>query len=192
MKRTTALPTSSYVILGLIAIRGPLTPYELKKRVDESIGYFWDFPRAQLYVDPERLVRRGLLREEREAEGRRRRTYHLTDQGREVLADWMRDSTPVPVELRDLGLLKLYFGSLTDEQTLRTMAKKQAAMHRQRLRDYEAIVRNISGLPDTAFSLATLQMGLRYEEACVSFWEGIAKRPPSTVSSEEDSGAPTS
>src|SRR5215469_1474136 len=121
MKRTTALPTSSYVILGLIAICGPLTPYELKKRVDASIGYFWDFPRAQLYVDPERLVRRGLLREEREAAGRRRRTYHLTEQGREVLDDWMGDRTPAPVEFRDLGLLKLYFGSLTDEQTLHTM-----------------------------------------------------------------------
>jgi PadR family transcriptional regulator, regulatory protein AphA len=182
MKRTITLPTSSYVILGLIAICGPLTPYELKKRVDESIGYFWDFPRAQLYVDPERLVRRGLLGEERESAGRHRRTYHLTEQGREVLADWMREKTPAPVELRDLGLLKLYFGSLTDAQTLRTMAKNQATMHRQRLQEYEAIVQGIARLPDTAFALATLQMGLRYEEASISFWEDISKRPPGTTS----------
>lgn len=192
MKSTTALPTSSYVILGLIAICGPLTPYELKKRVDESIGYFWDFPRAQLYVDPERLVRRGFLREERETAGRRRRTYHLTEPGREVLAAWMREKTPAPVELRDLGLLKLYFGSLTDAQTLSTMAKKQATMHRQRLQEYEAIVRGISRLPDTAFALATLQMGLLYEETSIAFWEDIAKRPPGTASSEDDTGAPRS
>jgi hypothetical protein len=66
------------------------------------------------------------------------------------------------------------------------MAKKQAAMHRQRLQEYEAIVRGISKLPDTAFALATLQMGLRYEEASIAFWEDIAKRSPSTISSEED------
>jgi hypothetical protein len=40
-----------------------------------------------------------------------------------------------------------------------------------------------------AFALATLQMGLRYEEASISFWEDIAKRPPSAVSSEDDTGA---
>ena len=186
MKKATTLPTSSYVILGLIALYGPQTPYELKKLVDEAIGYFWDFPRAQLYLDPERLVGLGFLREEREAEGRRRRFYHITEKGREVVEAWMREKTPVPVELRDMGLLKLYFGDLTNAQTLSAMAKEQATMHRQRLQEYEAIVRTITPLSNATFALATLRMGMRYEETTIAFWEDIAQRPPGRVSEGDE------
>jgi PadR family transcriptional regulator, regulatory protein AphA len=185
MKETTTLSTSSYVILGLIETCGPLTPYELKKRVDESIGYFWDFPRAQLYVDPERLVHLGYLQEEREAEGRRRRTFHITNQGREVIIAWMRDTTPIPVELRDTGLLKLYFGALADIQNIQAIATEQVNMHLQRLHEYEELVQRITPLADTAFMLATLRMGLRYEEMSIAFWEDIAQRPP-RIDSEKD------
>lgn len=190
MKKTATLPTSSYVILGLIALCGPQTPYELKKLVDESIGYFWDFPRAQLYLDPERLVGLGLLREEREAEGRRRRFYHLTEKGRELVGQWVRDKTPVPVELHDMGLLKLYFGALTDAQTLSEMAKEQAAMHDQRLYEYQALVRSITPVADATFALATLRMGMRYEEAMIAFWQDIAQRPPGRASEGDEAFRP--
>ena len=81
MKNAT-LPPSSYVVLGLLAVYGPMTPYDLKKSIYGSVGYFWSFPRAQLYVEPERLKELGLLTEEREPEGRRRRTYSITEEGR--------------------------------------------------------------------------------------------------------------
>ena len=189
MKKARTLPTSSYVILGLIALYGPQTPYELKKLVDEAIGYFWDFPRAQLYLDPERLVGLGFLREEREAEGRRRRFYHITEQGREVVEAWTREKTPVPVELRDTGLLKLYFGDLSDAQALSAMATEQVTMHRQRLQEYEAIVRNLTPLSNATFALATLRMGMRYEETTIAFWEDIAQRPPGRVSEGGEAAA---
>src|SRR5579884_1556839 len=108
--KNASLSPSAYVVLGLLATYGPMTPYELKKMVDESIGYFWSFPRAQLYVEPERLKALGLLDEEREAEGRRRRTYRITETGREALHSWLTSDIGAPVELRDPGLLKLFFG----------------------------------------------------------------------------------
>ena len=67
------LSPTSYVVLGMIALRGPSTSYDLKRAVGRSIGYFWHFPHAQLYSEPERLVELGLLDAETEAEGRRRR-----------------------------------------------------------------------------------------------------------------------
>src|SRR4029079_5842767 len=36
-----ALTPTSYVVLGLVGARGPLTPYEMKQFVARSIGYFW-------------------------------------------------------------------------------------------------------------------------------------------------------
>jgi PadR family transcriptional regulator AphA len=173
-----ALPISSYVILGLLEMIGPLTPYEMKKEVDGSIGYFWDFPRAQLYVDPERLAKQGLLAEEREAEGRRRRTYHITDAGRAVLRRWLRESPQREVELRDTGLLKLFFGFELDQRDIIALAQREAAMHRDRQRTYQQIASELTDHPEAAFALATLRLGLLYEAANIQFWDDIAAHPP--------------
>lgn len=61
------LSMSAYTVLGLIARHGPMTPYELKARVEQSVAYFWPIPHAQLYRDPPRLAEMGLLTEEAEA-----------------------------------------------------------------------------------------------------------------------------
>lgn len=172
------LPISSYVILGLVATCGPQTPYEMKKQADQSVGYFWDFPRAQLYVDPERLARLGLLTEQREVAGRRRRTYSITEQGAETLRRWLLEPTVREVELRDIGLLKLYFGALLERDDIVALAQREADLHRRRLCAYEAIEAELKGDPALAFGLATVHMGLRYERLSIAYWEDIAAHPP--------------
>jgi PadR family transcriptional regulator, regulatory protein AphA len=176
------LPESAYVVLGLLEMLGPSTPYDLKKMVDQSIGYFWDFPRAQLYVEPERLARLGLVREEREQEGRRRRVYHLTDAGRATQGRWLRESPPEEVQLRDAGLLKLFFGFMLSGEEVSAMARREADLHRRRLADYERIAAELRVSPKDAFALATLRMGLEYERLSIAYWEGIAAHPPTTRS----------
>lgn len=178
MSTVNALSVSSYVILGLLEQCGAATPYELKKLVDGSIGYFWDFPRAQLYVDPERLRELGLVTEEREAAGRRRKRYHITPAGHEQLRQWLVDFTPEPVEMRDAGLLKLFFGHLLDREQVIAMARAQAATHRRRLAEYERIAATFPDAPGKFFNLATLRMGLEYERLSISYWDDIAAQPP--------------
>ena len=179
------LPISSYVILGLLATCGPQTPYEMKKLADSSVGYFWDFPRAQLYIDPQRLARLGLLAEQREAEGRRRRTYSITAPGAETLRRWLLEPTVREVELRDIGLLKLYFGALLDQDDIVALAQREAELHRRRLRAYEGIETELKGDPTLAFGLATVHMGLRYERLSVAYWDEIAAHPPTVTPAEE-------
>ena len=55
------LTPTSYLVLGLIALLGRATSYDLKAMVGRSIGYFWTFPHSQLYAEPDRLVGMGLL-----------------------------------------------------------------------------------------------------------------------------------
>jgi PadR family transcriptional regulator AphA len=172
------LPTSSYVILGLLATCGPRTSYELKKLVDESVGYFWSFPRAQMYLDPERLAERGLLTAKQEATGRRRRIYHLTDEGLAVLRRWVARPETEQVELRDTGLLKLFFGRLMTAENIRALARSQQAMHQQRLDTYHRIVNELAKDPSAAFGLATIRMGIEYEAMAIRYWEGIEREPP--------------
>jgi hypothetical protein len=50
------LTPTSYVVLGMTALRGPTTSYDLKRAIGRSIGYFWRFPHAQIYDEPARLA----------------------------------------------------------------------------------------------------------------------------------------
>ena len=163
----------SYLVLGLVAREGSATPYDLKRLVARSIGYFWAFPHSQLYAEPERLTRAGLLREEREETGRRRRTYSVTAAGEEALAEWLRRPVSDPPQLRDLGLLKLFFGELLEPDDVRELARAQEASHRERLDHYREVESRLAGRDDAVFPLATLRMGILCEEAFVEFWSGL-------------------
>jgi DNA-binding PadR family transcriptional regulator len=173
-----ALTTVSYVVLGLVARAGTATSYDLKTYAGRAIAYFWPFPHSQLYAEPARLVGLGLLAEQREGSGRRRRTYSITPAGRDALRDWLGDATPEPPQLRDQGLLKLYFGDLVKRADVVTLARAEEAAHRARLAHYEEIDRHMAARPEAAFVRATLQMGLLCERAFVDFWSAIAEQPP--------------
>ncbi|MER8162802.1 PadR family transcriptional regulator [Streptomyces sp. NPDC094472] len=54
------------------------TSYDLKRAISRSVGYFWNFPHAQLYSEPKRLQETGLLELHQEGTGRRRKTYTIT------------------------------------------------------------------------------------------------------------------
>jgi DNA-binding PadR family transcriptional regulator len=174
----SSLSSSAYVVLGLLAIYGPATPYDLKRWVDESIGYFWSFPRAQLYVEPERLARQGLLTERREGSGRRRRVFSVTHAGRQALQDWIRTSDSAQVELRDPGLLKLFFGGAADPPDVLALARDEHAHHAARLAVYERILPRLESDPHAAFALATIRLGIRHEQVAVDFWREVADDPP--------------
>lgn len=74
------------MILQVIA-RGPSYGYEIGQTVSERSGGYFELKEGSLYPALHRLERQGLLRSSwREAEGRRRKYYELTDAGRAELA----------------------------------------------------------------------------------------------------------
>ena len=175
---TEALTPTSYLVLGCIAWRGPSTPYELKQMVARSVGYFWSFPHSQLYSEPPRLVERGLLSEEREASGRRRRVFSITDEGRAALRGWLGTPTPETSEIRDVALLKLFFGALGEAEDVVALAKSQHEAHERKLAIYQRLDAELPKRPD-GHPQATLRLGLAYERAAVAFWRSVAEEPPS-------------
>jgi DNA-binding PadR family transcriptional regulator len=172
-----SLTPTSYLVLGLVGHLGRCTSYEMKAVVAASIGYFWTFPHSQLYAEPARLVGLGLLDEEQEPSGRRRRTFELTTAGRSALRSWLSEPTDLPTEIRDLALLKLFFGSQADPDEVTRLAVAAAAGHRARLDEYEAIAASVP--PDVdRHQLATLALGIRYERASLAYWQALAEVGP--------------
>jgi len=173
----TDLTSTSYLVLGAVAWRGPSTPYELKQIVAQTVGNFWSFPHSQLYSEPERLAERGLLSEEREEGGRRRRVFSITEAGLEALRGWLATPETEPTEIRDTALLKLFFGGLGDPEGVAALARSQHEAHERKLELYEKLEATAARGRDE-HSLATLKFGLAYERAAVAFWKSIVEDPP--------------
>jgi virulence activator alpha len=101
--------------------------------------------------------------------GRRKRTYSITRAGRKALRDWLATPTHEQTEVRDLGLLKLFFAAFGEREDLIRLARDRYESHRARadgyLRQHERIV-------DVAdeWQLKTLELGLRYERTVEQFW----------------------
>jgi DNA-binding PadR family transcriptional regulator len=172
------LTPTSYLVLGFTARHGPVTSYELKQRVQESLGNFWSFPHSQLYAEPGRLAEAGFLNQKQEAGGRRRRRFTIARKGRAALTAWLRVPAETPTEIRDLGLLKLFFGSLVEPSRVVALARGQRDLHARRLAGYRALWDERAKGEDP-FALATLELGLRFEAMVTDFWSDLVRRPPS-------------
>lgn len=178
---TGPLSSTSYLVLGLLAREGPSTPYDLKRHVAATIGNFWSFPHALLYKEPPRLVELGLLTEEREEEGRRRRLFTITSAGTDALQEWLERPSWEATELRDPGLLQLFFADQGSTETRGDIAREQLPIHRAKLAGYETeerLERDSDGPSSGHLTLEhwrgqTLRMGVLYERAAVDFWEGV-------------------
>lgn len=90
MSRTIReLTTTSYAILGLLAIR-PWSTYELAKQLRRNLHYFWPRAESNLYAEAKRLVAGGWAQAKSRPVGRRRRTeYSITAAGRRELERWL-------------------------------------------------------------------------------------------------------
>lgn len=177
-----SLGPSSFIVLGLLAQWGGGTSYDLKRWADESVGYFWTFPRSQLYAEPQRLVSLGLLSEQQEAGGRRKRIFQITAAGREQLQAWLKSPAGMP-ELRDLGLLKLFFIDDEDLSTLRVLAAEQLALHQARLDEYTQLAAMFAADPKAPSPSRTLRMGFLYEQANIAYWTEILNSAQSPAQS---------
>ena len=178
------LTPTSYLVLGLLEREGPSTPYEMERQVGATLGSFWSFPHTLLYSEPVRLVGLGLVAEEREAHGRRRRVFAIEPAGRAALATWLDQPTSDPAELRDPGLLQLFFSDLAPASSRLHLAEQQLGLHRAKLDAYRADRRLEGQTPKPRRGGRTLEhwrgetlpMGIAHETAAVEFWEGVAGR----------------
>jgi PadR family transcriptional regulator, regulatory protein AphA len=179
---TPALNPISYVVLGIVATRGPSTSYEMKKLVGTSISFFWTFPHAQLYREPQRLAKAGLLDQDQAQAGRRQRVFTITPRGREVLDTWLVSPGSYDVEIRDPALLKLFFGRLAPEHNLVALAHEQIAGHHARKAQYEQLLERYGTHRELTHQLAPLRIGVAYEQAYIDFWTNVAEHPEDPTS----------
>src|SRR6476646_3022364 len=112
------LSATGRVILGLIPF-GRRTGYDIKTFVDRTTRYFWAASYGQIYPELTRLEDQGLVHGQPEPSGRRARTtYELTDAGAAALERWLASDAEPLYELRDEGMLKLFFSDSLPERRI--------------------------------------------------------------------------
>lgn len=131
------LSTTSYAILGLLALR-PWTPYELAQQVTRSLDWCWPVSERSVYDQPDRLVSAGFAAADAEPSGRC--TYSITEAGRGALAEWLQ-TRPAPVRMENEPLLRLLFadqGSVDDlRRSLRSL--QLSVLERSRLGEAQMV-----------------------------------------------------
>jgi PadR family transcriptional regulator, regulatory protein AphA len=167
--RDSGLGPPDYVVLGMVRL-GARSGYEVKRAVELSIRFFWTISQAQIYPSLERLERAGLLTGREEPQGKRpRRVFEITSAGEAALREWLDRQEPMPFELRDVGMLKLFFADAQDGEgalALLAAVKRRSEQRVSTLGEIEsaAVIAEQEG---NAYPLLTLQMGIAFHQAMI-------------------------
>lgn len=98
------------VILGLLS-HEPMTGYEIKKRMDTTLKFFWSASYGSIYPTLNTLEKdKKVTKVEMTENGRDKVIYSITEEGKDTLKEWLAMPV-VKDELRYETLLKLFFGS---------------------------------------------------------------------------------
>jgi len=126
----SSLSATARVILGLLKF-GPRTGYDVKRVTDFSTRFFWRASYGQIYPELRGLEEAGLVRARDEPRGRRpRRVYELTPKGESALSTWLSDERDL-YEVRDEGLLRLFFGELMSKEELLELVRRRRAWYEE-------------------------------------------------------------
>jgi PadR family transcriptional regulator, regulatory protein AphA len=186
--RDQPLTATGRVILGMLGL-GKETGYDIKQLVDRSTRHFWAASYGQIYPELRRLEAAGLVSSQSEPSGARARTvYRLTDAGHAALDRWLASTQEPLYELRDEGMLKLFFSDLAGPDAgspdalriehLRAMRARQE-QKLQQLRAMEPKVRN--GPPGTYL---TLRLGIDMAEWFIEWSEAAERRLAANLEQE--------
>ncbi|MEU4395310.1 PadR family transcriptional regulator [Kribbella sp. NPDC023855] len=153
--------------------------YELARRFDRSIGYFWPATHQQIYRVLRRMDEAGWVTHQEIAQDGRpdKKVYEVSDAGREELTRWLAEPVE-PAILRDGLGVKLRGASLGDTSAVLREVERHRAHHATRLEVYRGIQRRDFPKPDKLngrelHQYLVLRGGIRAEESFVAWCDEV-------------------
>jgi PadR family transcriptional regulator, regulatory protein AphA len=127
----------TYGILGLLALWGPLSGYDLKHLCDHILAPMWGAAQSQIYKELRRMKELGWVEMEREEQESRpdRKVYSITEKGQTALRKWQAQPPDV-FQIRDELLLKVLLGTFASPGDLAQNLRTSIANHEMRLFAY--------------------------------------------------------
>ena len=149
--------------------------YDLARRFDKSIGYFWHATHQQIYRELGRMETAGWIASSIPADAgkTRKREYRVLPDGRAELARWAAEPAP-PMDLRDEFMVKLRADAVLDEVDLHTELYRRIGLHQEKLAHYREIEQRdfLNGKPQSRAARIhhmILKKGILYEEGSIQW-----------------------
>ena len=151
--------------------------YDLARRFDKSIGYFWHATHQQIYRELARMEGAGWIEGfvPPDAGKTRKKHYRVLPAGRAELVRWAAEPTP-PMDLRDSFTVKLRADAALGEVDLSDELRARITHHSERLAHYRAI--EARDFPPGAeptrqrrIHHLILKAGIQYEQGWIAWYD---------------------
>lgn len=161
------MSTPHAILIALL--EKPSSGYDLARRFDRAIGYFWQATHQQIYRELARMVEAGwvAVAEDGAAGAPRKKVYRVLPVGREEVIRWARE-TPLGRDDRNAFLLKLRADAVVGPLGLGDELLRLIEENRTRLALYREIEKRDFGAPSLThgqqLQYAILKAGIRTQE----------------------------
>ncbi len=162
--------TTPYALLGLLSM-GPGTGYDLKRRAESTVGYFWAENYGQIYPGLKQLAADRLVtckaRAPRGPGRPGRQEYAITEKGMTALKAWLA-AAPRLEPFRSEMLLKLFFGYVSGPAVQAGHLREVREQEARHLTAYAAIEKHLPpGVPP--YCRMTLSYGRHRSQAVIAW-----------------------
>lgn len=167
-----------HAILAMIDVEKG-SGYDLAKRFDQSVGFFWPSSFQQVYRDLGKLEEAGLVSAKGvEQDGKpNKKIYDITASGIEELQQWL--SAPArEMKIKDTFLIKLFGGHRISKQELLDDLACQRQQHQQTIDGYTTLANNLKASGEKQFMkyflpYQALDLGIRFEKTWLEWSDDL-------------------
>jgi DNA-binding PadR family transcriptional regulator len=141
-------------ILGLLKERA-MHGYQLKKRLSDTLGSFWQVSYGSLYPALKRLQRETAVEMifPREQVGRRKNVYRITEKGEALFAELLERAGQEATEDSGFSVRFAFFRYLKPETRIRLLERRRAFLEGRWSRLGESVQRLKEGIDSYTLSL---------------------------------------
>lgn len=153
----------------------PSSGYDLARRFDKSLGFFWSATHQQIYRELKRMEEAGWIDSEaaEDAGKTKKRTYSVLPAGRTELQAWVKVPSE-PHVLRDEAMVRLRAEAILGPLGMQEEMQRHLAFHQERLNTYLAIAQRDLSHPQHAsrerqIQHRILQLGIDTEQTWIKW-----------------------
>jgi DNA-binding PadR family transcriptional regulator len=147
-----------FPILGFL-MEAEMTGYDLKRRFQDPIGFFYRVSDGSLYPALKKLARDGLVRMRAERRGKRaRKVYAITPRGREHFLRLLSEPS-APLFVHDEAQVKVYFGQYDPRVALEHL-RRMRRTDLESAADLQRLLVDMERKRETPFRKLMVELGL--------------------------------
>jgi DNA-binding PadR family transcriptional regulator len=169
--------------------------YDLARRFDKSIGFFWRATHQQIYRELARMEKAGWIASEAAPDGgrTRKRIYRVLEAGRQEVQRWAQEPAPIQ-DQRDELMVRMRADAAIGPLGLEPQIEQRMARHAAMLAAYKAI--EARDFPadkvlsrEARIQHLILQTGIMYEEGWLNWTKEALKVLREAPAADTSAGA---